>query len=184
MALSADCPECRTLHPCGSRGRWGAARKWSPGIHVQGRGGRTHLGKRGAGPQGRVTVEDSQRLHQRGEGQAPRREQLGMQGHAGQKSGGRVIESEVHRHGSGAVVDPPAGPEAAQGCVGCRPAKWCTSGQGVHGAPSPGLAPQIPEASQVPGAGQTYLCASPLLAWAPEAGAFQRREALHLSGHN
>ena len=134
--------------------------KWSPGPTSRHGCGRTHLRKCEAVPLGRVAVEDGHRLHQRGEGQAPCREQFGAQGHAGQESGRRVIESEVHGHGSGAAVYPPAGPEAAQGRMGRCPAKWCTLGRAR--AATPDLAPLASEATRDPGAGRTGFCVSPL----------------------
>lgn len=116
------------------------------------RGERTHLGKREAVPQARVAVEGRHRLHQRGEGQAAPGEQLSVQGHAGQQPCRTVVEDEVHGHGAGAAVDPPAGPEAAQRCVGCRPARWRIRGPGCGCARAPAGArlPPRPEAGASP----------------------------------
>lgn len=80
---------------------------------VRGPSGRgAHLGEYEVEPRGWIAVEDDNRLHQGGEGEASRGGHLGAQGHAGEEAGWRVVEGEVHGHGPGAAVDPPAGPEA------------------------------------------------------------------------
>lgn len=57
-------------------------------------------------------MEEDHGAHLGGEGEAPRGEHLGAQGHTGEEAARGIVEAEVHGHCPGAAVDPSTGPEA------------------------------------------------------------------------